>query len=105
MYIKFENERAQQQVTSVDAYMKNFAVPENVAIVELKKMIENGWKDINEGCLKPTQVSMELLTPILNLARMTDVTYRYIDKFTFPEKSIEDYITLLFINAYSYSNI
>ncbi|PWA38992.1 10-epi-junenol synthase [Artemisia annua] len=96
---EFENERAQQQVTSVDAYMKTFGVPTNVAVDELKEMIENAWKDINEGCLKPTEVSMELLSPIVNLARMTDVVYKFTDNFTFPEKTIKEYITMLFISS------
>nr|GFA30230.1 zinc finger, CCHC-type [Tanacetum cinerariifolium] len=62
--------------------MKTFGVPTNVAVDELKKMIENAWKDINEGCLKPTEVSIEVLSPILNLARMTDVEDETIDTFT-----------------------
>ncbi|CAH1440154.1 unnamed protein product [Lactuca virosa] len=95
---QFEGERA-QQVESVHTYMKTFGVPENVAVHELKKMIENEWKDINEGCLKPTEVSMELLAPILNLARMTDMVYRYNDKFTFPEKTTMEYVNLLFIDS------
>ncbi|CAH1440144.1 unnamed protein product [Lactuca virosa] len=94
---QFEGERA-QQVESVHTYMKTFEVPENVVVHELKKTIENKWKDINEGCLKPTEVSMELLAPILNLARMTDTIYRYNDTFTFPEKTIVEYVTLLFID-------
>lgn len=96
---EFEKERAQQQVTSVDAYMKTFGVPTNVAVDELKEMIENAWKDINEGCLKPTEVSMEVLSPIVNLARMTDVVYKFTDNFTFPEKTIKEYITMLFISS------
>ncbi|GKE26230.1 germacrene A synthase, partial [Tanacetum coccineum] len=59
-------ERA-QSVTSVDAYTKNFKVPESVVIDELKKMVENAWKEINDHCLKPTDVPMEILTTILNL--------------------------------------
>lgn len=68
-----------------------------MAILELMKMIENAWKDINEGCLKPTEVSVALLTPILNLARMIDVVYKFDDGFTFPGKTLKDYITLLFV--------
>ncbi|KAL7617453.1 hypothetical protein Lser_V15G04199 [Lactuca serriola] len=94
---QFEGERA-QQVESVHTYMKTFGVPENVAVQELKKMIENDWKDINEGCLKPTEVSMELLAPILNFARMNDMVYRYSDTFTFPETTIVEYVNLLFID-------
>lgn len=72
---------------------------EKEAIDELNKMIENAWKDINEGCLKPREVSMDLLAPILNLARMIDVVYRYDDGFTFPGKTMKEYITLLFVGS------
>lgn len=96
MTYQFERERG-QSATGVDAYIKTFGVSEKQAIEELKKMIENAWKDINEGCLKPREVSMDLLAPILNLARMIDVVYRYDDGFTFPGKTLKEYIDLLFV--------
>nr|A0A1L2D3T3.1 RecName: Full=10-epi-juneol synthase; AltName: Full=Tau-cadinol synthase; AltName: Full=Terpene synthase 1; Short=IhsTPS1 [Inula hupehensis]AMQ26035.1 10-epi-junenol synthase [Inula hupehensis] len=96
---QFERKRAQQQITSIEAYMKTFGVPENVALEELKKMVEIAWNDINKGCLNTNEISKKLLAPIVNLARMTDVIYRYNDKFTFPEKTIEEYITLLFCES------
>lgn len=94
--MKFEGERA-QEVESVHTYMKTFGLTENVAVKELKKMIENAWKDINNECLKPTEVSMALLAPVLNLARITDMVYRYNDRFTFPEETTVEYVTLLVI--------
>ncbi|XP_071689632.1 10-epi-juneol synthase-like [Rutidosis leptorrhynchoides] len=94
---QFERKRAQKQVTSIDAYMKTFGVPENIAVLELKKIIDDQWRIINEEYLKITEVSTQLLAPIMNLARMTDVVYRYNDRFTFPENTIEEYINLLFI--------
>ena len=99
-YLKFERERG-QSATGVDAYIKTYGVSEKEAIDELKIMIENAWKDINEGCLKPREVSMDLLAPILNLARMIDVVYRYDDGFTFPGKTMKEYITLLFVGSVS----
>lgn len=72
MSFEFEGER-EHQITSVHTYMKSFGVSKEVAVEELKKMIENAWKDINEGCLKPTKVSIELLAPIVNLARVVDL--------------------------------
>nr|GEV75622.1 alpha-copaene synthase-like [Tanacetum cinerariifolium]GEV79903.1 alpha-copaene synthase-like [Tanacetum cinerariifolium]GEV94547.1 alpha-copaene synthase-like [Tanacetum cinerariifolium] len=92
--MKFERERA-PTATSVDAYIKTYGVSEIVAIEELKKTAENAWKDINEGCLKPREVPMDLLAPIVNLARMIEVAYKYNDGFTCPEKTLKEYITLL----------
>ncbi|CAH1433383.1 unnamed protein product [Lactuca virosa] len=98
MTYQFERERG-QSATGVDSYIKTYGVSEKEAIFELNKMIENAWKDINEGCLKPREVSMDLLAPILNLARMIDVVYRYDDGFTFPGKTMKEYITLLFVGS------
>jgi (-)-germacrene D synthase len=98
MTYQFERERG-QSATGVDAYIKTYAVSEKKAIDELKIMIDNAWKDINEGCLKPRQVSMDLLAPILNLARMIDVVYRYDDGFTFPGSTLKEYINLLFVGS------
>lgn len=81
MSIKFERER-DLSATGVDEYMKTFGVSENIAIDKVKKMVENVWKDINEGCLKPRDVPMDVLAPIVNLAHMIDVAYKYIDGFT-----------------------
>ncbi|KAK1407625.1 hypothetical protein QVD17_39245 [Tagetes erecta] len=93
--VEFERERG-LSVTSVDAYKKTYGVTDNVAVEALKNVVDNAWKDMNEGCLKPLKVHMDLLGPVVNLARMTDVAYRYNDGFTFTEKTFKEYITLLF---------
>nr|AMN10097.1 germacrene A synthase [Chamaemelum nobile] len=98
MTYQFERERG-QSATSVDAYIKTYGVSEKKAIDELKSMIENAWKDINEGCLKPRQVPMDLLAIILNLARMIDVIYRYDDGFTFQGSTMKEYINILFVDS------
>ncbi|KAI3760922.1 hypothetical protein L1987_51325 [Smallanthus sonchifolius] len=94
MTFGFERERS-PSATGVDAYMKTFGVSENVAVEALQNIVEETWKDINEGCLKPREVPMDILAPIVNLARMVDVVYRYDDGFTFPEKTFKEYITLM----------
>ena len=66
--------------TGVDEYMKMFGISENIDIDEDKKMVKNAWKDINEGCLKPRD-AMDVLAPIVNLARMIDVAHKYNDRF------------------------
>ncbi|KAJ0668982.1 putative lyase [Helianthus annuus] len=95
MTIAFEREIA-PSATGVEAYMKTFGVSENVAIEAIINIIEDGWKDINEGCLKPTEAQMEILAPLVNLTRMIDVIYKYTDGFTFSECTFKEYITLLF---------
>ncbi|KAJ9567254.1 hypothetical protein OSB04_003220 [Centaurea solstitialis] len=94
---KFERERP-TSLTSIDAYTKSFGVSEDVAVDQVKKIAEDAWKDINNGCLKPRELSMDLLAPIVNLARLSDVAYVKNDGFTFPQ-IFKDYITLLFLTS------
>ncbi|KAK1422017.1 hypothetical protein QVD17_24853 [Tagetes erecta] len=98
MTFEYERERA-ATATGVDSYMKTFGVSEKVAIEAVVEIVENAWKDINEGCLKPREVPMDLLAPIVNLARMIDVAYKFDDGFTFPETTFKEYITLLFFES------
>ncbi|KAL8199348.1 hypothetical protein R6Q57_012916 [Mikania cordata] len=95
MTVEFERERG-PSATCIEAYMKTNGVSENIAFKAVKTIVENAWKDINEGCLKPREVPMDVLAPVVNLARMIDVAYKYNDGFTFPEKTFKEYITLLF---------
>ncbi|KAJ8530885.1 hypothetical protein K7X08_023766 [Anisodus acutangulus] len=56
-------------------------------MVKFQEMAEMAWKDVNEGILKPAPVSTGILTRILNLARIIDVTYRHNqDGYTHSEK-------------------
>ncbi|KAI7727108.1 hypothetical protein M8C21_021648 [Ambrosia artemisiifolia] len=84
--------RLQEDVAS----FTTFGVSEDVAIEAIKNVLEERWKDINEGCLKPREVPMGILAPLVNIARLIDVFYKYNDEFTFPENIIKEYITLLF---------
>ncbi|CAL5435098.1 unnamed protein product [Camellia sinensis] len=81
--------------TGLDCYMKQHGVSKQEAIVELYKMIENAWRDINEEMLKPTAISMKLLIRVLNLSRILDVVYKYVDGYTHPE-IIKDHVISLF---------
>ncbi|RHN45959.1 putative lyase [Medicago truncatula] len=40
------------------------------------------WKDINEECLRPTEVPMPFMTRVLNLSRFMDVIYKNKDNYT-----------------------
>ncbi|GMQ02951.1 hypothetical protein CsSME_00048955 [Camellia sinensis var. sinensis] len=81
--------------TGLDYYMKQHGVSKQEATVELYKMIENAWRDINEEMLKPTAISMKLLIRVLNLSRISDVVYKYVDGYTHPE-IIKDHVISLF---------
>jgi hypothetical protein len=41
--------------------MKKYNVRREAAIEEGRKRIANAWKDLNEECLRPTEVPMPIL--------------------------------------------
>ncbi|XP_043701572.1 (-)-germacrene D synthase-like [Telopea speciosissima] len=94
---KMEQERG-HVCSSIECYMKQHGVTEQDACDEFNKRIENAWKDINEGCIKPTVVPMPFLIRAVNLARMMDVIYKHEDGYVNASKVLKEYITLLFID-------
>ncbi|XP_031247789.1 probable terpene synthase 6 [Pistacia vera] len=92
---KFEQERG-HVVSTMECYMKQYGASREEAIKEFNTMISNAWKDINEECMKPTVVSMEILRRVVNIARLVNVFYKNKDGISFPE-CLKDYITKLFI--------
>ena len=67
--------------------MKQHGVKEEEAYKLFGEEIENAWKDINKEFLKPTAVANSLLERVLNLTRVTDVTYTGDDCYTNPHKT------------------
>ncbi|KAK9209497.1 hypothetical protein WN944_001863 [Citrus x changshan-huyou] len=93
--VSHEFEQKRKHVASgIECYMKQHGVSDEEVIKVFRKEISNGWKDINEGFLKPTEVAMPLLERILNLARVMDVIYKDDDGYT-NSYVIKDYITTL----------
>ncbi|TQD91285.1 hypothetical protein C1H46_023129 [Malus baccata] len=87
----FEQEK-EHFVSAVNCYMKKYGATEEEAIIELRKQVNNAWKDINEACLHPTAVPMPLLIRILNFARVMDVVYKCEDGYTNAEGGLKDFI-------------
>ncbi|KAK2657891.1 hypothetical protein Ddye_010943 [Dipteronia dyeriana] len=92
---EFEHKRA-HVVSGVECYMKQYEVSTEEANEKLMKVVENAWKDMNEECMKPTPIPLQLLIPIVNVARLTEVTYLEKDGYTNPQY-IKDHITQLYI--------
>ncbi|KAK7822081.1 putative terpene synthase 2 [Quercus suber] len=78
---EFEQKR-EHFVSSIDCYMKQHGVSKEEVHNEFQKQIENAWKDINQGCLRPIQVPMPLLTRILNFSQVMDLLYKDEDAYT-----------------------
>ncbi|XP_057996017.1 probable terpene synthase 6 [Hevea brasiliensis] len=82
--------------SSVECYMKEHDVLEKKAVEEILKICANAWKDINEECMKPTALPSPILQLLVNLARITEVVYRFDDSYTNPS-SLKDKITALLL--------
>ncbi|XP_042483500.1 (-)-germacrene D synthase-like isoform X2 [Macadamia integrifolia] len=94
---KFEQERG-HVYSSVECYMEQNGVSEKEVIDVLNKKVEDAWKDINQACMKPTAFPMPLLLRCVNLARITDVSYKYKDGYTLSHEVLKEFITSLFID-------
>ncbi|XP_030525206.2 (-)-germacrene D synthase-like [Rhodamnia argentea] len=89
---KFEQSR-QHADSAMQCYMRQHGVTEREAENDLRKQVEDAWKDMNEECLRPTAVAMPLLMGILNLTRVMDVLYKDGgDHYTNPHISLKDHI-------------
>ncbi|KAL6313966.1 hypothetical protein AAG906_011696 [Vitis piasezkii] len=84
--------------SAVECYMKQHGVCKQEAYDELNKQVVNGWKDTNKECLKPTQVTMPLLTLVLNFNRVIDILYKDEDQYTHVGKLVKDLIVSILID-------
>ncbi|EEF43762.1 Casbene synthase, chloroplast precursor, putative [Ricinus communis] len=87
--------------SAIECYMNQYGVSEKKAIEEIQKICGYAWKDIKEDCMKkPSAVSRILLKYYLNLVRVTDFIYKYIDAYTIATYIKQD-ITALFLEPLS----
>ncbi|MCD7459556.1 hypothetical protein HAX54_041292 [Datura stramonium] len=88
-----------QIVTGIECYKRDYGVTTEEAMTKFREMAETAWKDVNEGILRPTPVSMEFLARILNLTRLINIVYEYNqDGYTHPEKVLKHHIIALLVD-------
>ncbi|KAL7139204.1 hypothetical protein ABFS83_09G034800 [Erythranthe nasuta] len=94
----YEGEKKRGQVTTgIDCYMKEHGVSKQVAIQRLYEIVENGWKDLNQG-LMDSSVSLDILIRVFNYSRLAEITYKHDhDGYTYPEKGLKPHIISLFV--------
>ncbi|GMI65484.1 terpene synthase 21 [Hibiscus trionum] len=97
---KFEQARGHVS-SAVECYMNQYGASMQAAYDELLKQVNDAWKDINEGFLKPTAAPTSALNLILNLARVMDVLYKGEDAYTRAGNSAKTSITALLIDPIS----
>ncbi|XP_050234093.1 probable terpene synthase 8 [Mercurialis annua] len=82
--------------SSVECYMNEFGVSKETAYVEIKKMLANAWKDINEEYMNSSRVSTTVLDYFLNFARMANFVYKIRDAYTY-STHLKFYVSKLFL--------
>ena len=95
--MQFEQKR-RHVASAIECYMNQYGGSEEQAYNNFQKQIENAWMDINQECLKPTDVPMPILALILNLARAADVFYEEQDGYTHVGKVMKNNIASCFID-------
>ncbi|PHT90259.1 hypothetical protein T459_05372 [Capsicum annuum] len=93
-----EHERG-DTASGIECYMNEFGVTKEEAQMEMRKVIENCWKDINQEYLKPTVViPRALLMAVINLTRVAEFIYKDEDAYSFPKNKLKDIISMVLID-------
>ncbi|MBA0690756.1 hypothetical protein Goari_008415 [Gossypium aridum] len=93
-----EDEEKRGFKTASMCYMKQYNVSRKEAIEAFQAKIGDAWKDINEGCMRPTMgVPMQVVRATLNYQRLLDLVYRDNDGYTKPNISLQQLITKVLI--------
>ncbi|XP_051152104.1 beta-caryophyllene synthase-like [Andrographis paniculata] len=72
----------EKKLSAVECYMNDKNATKEEAFDELEKQVRAAWKDINQECLYRTAVSLPVLTPIANSARVIYLIYKDGDGYT-----------------------
>ncbi|KAI4323977.1 hypothetical protein L6164_023546 [Bauhinia variegata] len=98
MFMQFELKRG-HFVSSLECYMKEYGVSRQDAIEEIRKLVSNCWKEINEDCLKSSQIPRPFLMRVFNFARMMDVIYKDQHAYTHAEGTMKNYIAMVLVDT------
>ncbi|CAH9100335.1 unnamed protein product [Cuscuta europaea] len=89
-----------QVITGIECYMNEHATSLDGAMRKFQELATVALKDLNEGILKHTPVSSDILWRIVNLARIVFVAYQHNqDGYTHPEKVLKPHIIALLVNS------
>ncbi|XP_019172929.1 PREDICTED: vetispiradiene synthase 3-like [Ipomoea nil] len=96
----FDGEKDRGQLTTgIECYMNECGASLEKAMEKFQELTGLALKDLNEGLLKPTPVSSEILLRIFNLTCIIFVAYQHNqDGYTCPEKVLKPHIIALFVD-------
>ncbi|XP_049347858.1 (-)-germacrene D synthase-like [Solanum verrucosum] len=72
---EFEQEKGHEPST-VECLMTQNGTSKEEVILELQKLVNDAWEDVNKQCLSPTDVLVLILVRVLNLVRVIDLLYK-----------------------------
>ncbi|XP_050387326.1 (-)-germacrene D synthase-like [Argentina anserina] len=98
MSYQFEQKRG-HNASSVELYVKEYGVTEEVAKLALTKQVDDAWKVINKAWLHPTRIPLPLLMRPLNLARVMEILYKFEDAFTNAGVELKNFATEVLIES------
>nr|BBO53759.1 putative delta-cadinene synthase [Scoparia dulcis] len=84
--------------SAVECYMKEHNVAKGTAVDKFNVQIEDAWKDLNQGLLRPTAIPAPLLQRIFNFARIIEVIYKKGDWYTNVGPEMQSYIRQLLLD-------
>nr|BAJ53218.1 JHL17M24.1 [Jatropha curcas] len=101
--VSHEDEQKREDcASSVECYKKEYGVTEEMAVEEILEICGNAWKDINEECMRPNSTPRPILECLVNIARISEVVYRFDDGYTNPS-SVKDKVISLFLEPLALS--
>ncbi|GAB4847152.1 hypothetical protein Ancab_026163, partial [Ancistrocladus abbreviatus] len=80
---------------AVQCYMKQHNVPEEKACEELKRQLEDAWRDLNQELRQPTPLPMCLMKVI---QAFSHILYKGEDGFTTITERMKNNIDMVFFN-------
>ncbi|KAK1257171.1 hypothetical protein QJS04_geneDACA024803 [Acorus gramineus] len=87
-----------QVISTVQCYVLEKGISEEEACLDLKKLMKECSKIINEELLKPSSIPIEARKPALTLKCMAEVIYRVHNSYNEPSSEMKDNISTLLVN-------
>ncbi|MCE3216279.1 hypothetical protein HAX54_005865 [Datura stramonium] len=97
--VSHERELERGDVASgIECYMNEYGATKEEAYLEMKKIIENKWKDLNREYLKRINLPRIWLMPVINLARIAEFVYKDEDAYTVSKNNLRVIISMVLVD-------
>ncbi|XP_055802034.1 sesquiterpene synthase 16-like [Solanum dulcamara] len=95
-----EEQKRGDATSSIECYMKEYGVKKEEAHIQIRNIIENYWKDLDEEYFKVDVaiIPKVLLMCIINLTRVAEFLYKDEDAYTFSKNNLKGVISAMVID-------